>query len=842
MQHSYIGQKGYTIAKSSLTEEELSSLKEELTLSPKEGFSIKKPNKSNVPRIPVYRENSEKIYVPRFFGETKYGVPDKSKLSDGDPIDVPFTQSLRDYQTDIVNCYTDHVMKHKHGGGGILEVPCGRGKCLGRDTEILMYDGTVKYVQDVEIGDVLMGDDSTPRNVLSLARGREQMYRVCSKKGDGYVVNESHILSLKYSSNMNKRTKKGDVLDISVNDYLNLPKYYHGRGGPLVGYRVPIEFPEKEVPFDPYVVGYWLGDGMSYHSAFSTQESAVLLHMHRILRKKHPTLYIRYSGQQYDYRINSSLKRNKECNEFLNFLRDANLLKNKHIPDVYKCNSREIRLQLLAGILDADGSYHENCYDLIQKSERLLDEIIYLARSLGFAAFKTECTKTCTNGKNGPVSGTYYRTNIYGSGLEEIPTQCKRKKAHPRKLIRDARNYRIHLEKLEVDDYFGFEIDGNRRFVLGDFSVTHNTIMSLNIIHRIQTKTIILVHKEFLMNQWIERIRDFLPTARVGIIQAGKFEIENKDIVIGMIQTLYSRDYPMNTFSSFGLTVIDEVHRIGSEEFSKTLTKVVTKYMLGISATVERKDGLTDILYMYIGPKVYEEERKDEDVVQVRAIHYEDPNNIEFNTVEYDFRGNVKYSTMVSRISDHLPRCEFLVQVLQDLVTEDDSKQIMVLSHKRDLLAYIHDEVETKQIASCGFYVGGMKQAQLQATESKHIVLATYAMAAEALDIKTLNTLVMVSPKTDVIQSVGRILRTRGDGKIIVDIVDPHDVFQNQWKKRRTFYNKSNYQIRVIKHEDYDGMEMDPTKWKLYQARRKKGDKDSDEEKPKCLIAIESTR
>ena len=495
MQHSYIGQKGYTIAKSSLTDEELSSLKEELTLSPKEGFSIKKPNKSNVPRIPVYRENSEKIYVPRFFGETKYGVPGKSKLSDGDPIDVPFTQSLRDYQTKTVKLYLDHVTNHSNGGGGILQLPCGFGK----------------------------------------------------------------------------------------------------------------------------------------------------------------------------------------------------------------------------------------------------------------------------------------------------------------------------------------------------------TICALYISSQIKTKTIILVHKEFLMNQWIERIRDFLPTARVGIIQAGKFEIENKDIVIGMIQTLYSRDYPMNTFSSFGLTVIDEVHRIGSEEFSKTLTKVVTKYMLGISATVERKDGLTDILYMYIGPKVYEEERKDEDVVQVRAIQYEDPNNIEFNTVEYDFRGNVKYSTMVSRISDHLPRCEFLVQVLQDLVTEDDSKQIMVLSHKRDLLAYIHDEVETKQIASCGFYVGGMKQAQLQATESKHIVLATYAMAAEALDIKTLNTLVMVSPKTDVIQSVGRILRTRGDGKIIVDIVDPHDVFQNQWKKRRTFYNKSNYQIRVIKHEDYDGMEMDPTKWKLYQARRKKGDKDSDEEKPKCLIAIESS-
>lgn len=384
------------------------------------------------------------------------------------------------------------------------------------------------------------------------------------------------------------------------------------------------------------------------------------------------------------------------------------------------------------------------------------------------------------------------------------------------------------------------------------------TIMSLNIIHRMCKKTIILVHKEFLMNQWIERIRDFLPSARVGIIQGTKHDIENKDIVIAMIQTIYNRDYKLHAFSSFGLTIIDEVHRIGSEEFSKTLTKIVTPNMLGISATVDRKDGLTDILYMFIGPKIYHEERKDEDVVQVRGIQYEDPHDIDYNTVEYDFRGNVKFSTMITKISDHLPRCRFLVRIIKDLLEENDQNQIMVLSHTRNLLTYLHDEINAQQIGSCGYYVGGMKQVALQETEEKQIVLATYAMAAEALDIKTLNTLVMVSPKTDIVQSVGRILRTRGNGKIVVDVIDAHDLFQNQWKKRKTFYHKSNYQVRCISSLVYSGMRIDwenDTSWKLITGRRgksaattkttktKKGSQmefeDDEEDAPvKCMIDL----
>lgn len=794
-----LGKKGYTIPKSALHPDDLEFLRKDLFLKPQtQGPSYGPENQP----FPVFRENAAKMYLPRFYGIERYGAPSVSEIQIGDDIQVEFAKPIRDYQEEIIGVYMNHV-RPTETGGGILEVPCGRGKCLGKDTPVLMFDGTIKMVQDIVVGDQIMGDDSGPRNILSTCSGRETMYKVLSKKGEGYIVNESHILSLKCSTNTNKNIKKGSVIDISVLDYINLPKSYHGRGGVYLGYRVPITFSEKPTELDPYLFGYWLGDGASKGTLISTQESGVLKYILNCFIKKHTSLYLQYTGSKYDYRINSTQRNNI----MMDFLRKYNLINNKHIPQHYKCNSRINQLNLLAGIIDSDGYYHDNCYEITQKNEKLMDDIVYLARSLGFCAFKKKVIKICTNARNGPKPGTYFITNIHGSGLEEIPTKCLRKKAHVRELIRDPLKYRIQLEKLQEDDYYGFEIDGNRRFVLGDFTVTHNTVMALKIISLLQKKTLILVHKEFLMNQWIERAAEFVPSARIGKIQAATFDIQNKDIVIGMIQTLYDKEYPIGTFDSFGLTIIDEVHRIGSEQFSRTLFKTITPYMLGISATVERKDKLTKVLYMFIGPKIYSENRKDTDPVCVRAITYcsRDP---EFNAVEIDFRGNTKTSTMITKLCAFGPRSDFIIKVIADLLAETDN-QIMVLAHNRSLLTYLHEAIVHRSIATVGYYVGGMKPAKLTETETKQIVLATYAMAAEALDIKTLATLIMVTPKTDIIQSVGRILRVKHESPIIVDIVDQHDSFQNQWAQRRRFYKKCNYRIRQILSTDYAGMSID---------------------------------
>jgi superfamily II DNA or RNA helicase len=449
----------------------------------------------------------------------------------------------------------------------------------------------------------------------------------------------------------------------------------------------------------------------------------------------------------------------------------------------------------------------------------------------------------------------YYLPRFYGIERYGLPDKSE---------IQDGDNILVSFEKT-LRDYQEKIIDIYINYVSSQYNPSGSggileipcgrgkTVMGLKIISLLKKKTLILVHKEFLMNQWIERIGEFLPTARVGKIQASVFDINDKDIVIGMIQTLYDKEYPIGTFDSFGLTIIDEVHRIGSEQFSRTLFKTITPYMLGLSATVERKDKLTKVLYMFIGEKIYSEKRDNDDEVCVRGIEFKS-NNEGFNQVELDFRGNPKYSTMIAKLCEYGPRSDFIVRIISDLLKESDN-QIMILCHNRSLLTYLFEAINHNHLASVGYYVGGMKQQKLQETEEKQIVLATYAMAAEALDIKTLATLIMVTPKTDITQSVGRILRIKHERPIIVDIIDGHDLFQNQWNQRKRFYKKCNYRIRQIDSQKYKNMsidwETDQTWKRLFEPKngsnkRFQDDSDSDkdhsntiehsDEPRKCLI------
>jgi superfamily II DNA or RNA helicase len=332
---------------------------------------------------------------------------------------------------------------------------------------------------------------------------------------------------------------------------------------------------------------------------------------------------------------------------------------------------------------------------------------------------------------------------------------------------------------------------------LGDFTVTHNTVMAIKIVSLLAKKTLIVVHKEFLLNQWIERIQEFMPTARIGRIQGPVFDSVGKDIVIGMLQTLYDRDFPEGAFDDFGLTIVDEVHRIGSCQFSKALLRIQTPYMLGVTATLERKDGLTKVIHHFIGPTVYSDPgglQSDDGSVLVRGMEFisRDP---EFNEVVTDFRGNTQFSTMITKLCSHGPRTHFLIQILAGLVQESPDAQILVLGHNRCLLTDLHDAIVGKEIATVGYYLGGMKQAALETTTEKQIILATYAMASEGFDHKNLSILVMVTPKTDIVQSVGRIFRQKHARPLIVDVVDKHDTFQNQWRKRRTYYKKCGFRI-----------------------------------------------
>ena len=757
---AYLGQRGYSIYKKELTPAQQKFIREELNVTP---YMPKSPVKS--PPFPVYLESPEKLYLPKFFGIDNFGATDIIKIPQGVDIDVPFTGEIRDYQKNIIDTYINYVEAQPLSGkGGLLDIPCGRGKCLGIDTPIIMFDGSIKMVQDIIVGDKLMGDDSTPRTVLSLARGKQLMYNIIPEKGDTYTVNKSHILSLKCSKNINKNIRQGTIIDIPLVDYLDILKMEGDRPTNILsGYRVGIDFPAKDVKLDPYFIGYYLGNPTIY----TTQEELCSLKQ-----------YLLYNS--------------------------TNLSINRHIPFIYKTNSRIIRLNVLAGLIDSCGTLISsnkstnlwtNKYEIIFDNETLIDDIIYISRSLGLAAYRVAFEKQCkcdNDGKN--VFKTLYKTHIHGRNLDEIPVRKAQQKICSQKNMEDTLTTTITIRKKYIDNYYGFEIDGNHRFLLGDFTVTHNTVMALNILARLKKKTLIIVHKSFLASQWIERIQQFLPTAKVGQIQGPVIDIEQKDIVIGMLQSLSMKTYPADMFAEFGLVIVDECHHISSETFVRSLQKIVTLYTLGLSATMQRKDGLTKVFKMFLGEIIYKEKRESNDSVLVKTIKFE-TDDAEYNEVEVDYRGNVKYSTMITKLCKSNSRTEFIITVIENEIKLNKNQQILLLAHNKSLLTYIFKAIEHRSITTVGYYVGGMKERDLKLSESQQVIVATYSMAAEALDIKTLSTLILATPKTDIVQAVGRILRIKHEQPLIIDFLDTHEPFLGQAKKRRAYYRLNKYKI-----------------------------------------------
>ena len=356
------------------------------------------------------------------------------------------------------------------------------------------------------------------------------------------------------------------------------------------------------------------------------------------------------------------------------------------------------------------------------------------------------------------------------------------------------------------------------------------TVIACKIMSELKKKALVIVHKSFLGDQWIERISQFLPTARVGKIQGQVIDIENKDIVIGMLQSLSMKDYPENMFSSFGITIVDECHHISSEVFSRSLQKIITFYTLGLSATMNRKDGLTKVFKMFLGDIIYHEKRESDDSVLVKAIEFI-TTDADFNETAYDYRGNPAYSTMISKLCTFNYRSEFILKILKKELEEKSDQQIMILAHNKNVLEYLHDAINHRKIATAGYYVGGMKEADLKKSETCTIIIATYAMAAEALDIKTLTTLILATPRTDITQAVGRILRVKHERPLVIDIIDSHDVFQQQWLKRLKFYKSNKYTIVHTNSHLYE-----QNKWIDNETKQKK--KKESDLKGKCLITL----
>jgi superfamily II DNA or RNA helicase len=681
----------------------------------------------------IYYEDDTFIVFPKFiinikfenitFNIKKYKYKHKS-------IDIAFNGSLREYQLEIIKNinekFKNEVNKPK---GGIISLSCGGGKCLAYNTKILLYNGTIVPVQDVKVGDLLMGDDSTPRKVLSLARGKEMMYKIseiinpcllnaytkgtCAKGTCGgggsseYVVNESHILSLK-DNNLN-------TIDISVKDYLKMTSCNYK------GYRVAIDFKNND----------------------------------------------NYDKDSYLYGLN--IFKNAECVEI-------------GISTEIGHGSYNIRLQFIKGLLSQLEPIN-NFYIYNHVNNKLLDDILFIIRSLGIRVYKIN-------------NSLYIDRNL---------------------IMCNEQHYDITIEKVGYDNYYGFEIDGNRRFVLADLTVTHNTVIAIYLASLLKLKTLIVVHKEFLQDQWIERIKAFT-NASVGIIRQKKVEINN-DIVVGMVHSISCIDYEDDIFKDFGLVIYDEVHHLGSRMFSKCLLKTSAEYTIGLSATPERQDGMMKVVNWCIGDIIYKMKKVYDYRVFVKRIFFSSKNPF-YKEKKRWIKGAIRpdHNKMIEVITNTNTRTRLIIKMIDMLKCIGGGRKILILSSrvehlekiKKGVDKYIKDSNE-EHIYNTYFYMGSTKKGERKLAEKDgDIIFATMQLAEEGLDIDKLNTIILTNPikmEKSINQSIGRILRKdklddMQSIPLVIDICDVLSIYQKWANKREYIYEKNDWFIQDFTYDD----------------------------------------
>jgi superfamily II DNA or RNA helicase len=330
------------------------------------------------------------------------------------------------------------------------------------------------------------------------------------------------------------------------------------------------------------------------------------------------------------------------------------------------------------------------------------------------------------------------------------------------------------------------------------------TVIAINIIAQIKKKTLIIVHKNFLLDQWKERLRQFLPFARIGIIKAKTIHVEDCDVVIASLQSLSMKDYDPTVFNGFGFLIVDEIHRTGTEVFSQAFKKICVPISLGLSATVTRKDGMSKVFKWYIGDIVFKGKRKKQQV-QVE-MHYFNDLAPEYNREETMGYRKLNFSRMISNICEYMPRTQVIINKIIEFMndtTTSKRRKILVLSERKNHLASIKHGIEAKNKSiECGFYVGGMKQQDLDKSAAKDVILSTIAFVQEGLDLQDLDTLILATPKSSIEQICGRIVRKSESDWInvpkIFDIVDCFSVYESMSKKRISYYCKAGFEVSGV--------------------------------------------
>lgn len=491
--------------------------------------------------------------------------------------------NLRPYQTDLINSIRRAWQSRRRV---MAQLPTGGGKCLGKDTLVLMADGRILPVQEIRQGDKIMGDDSQPRTVISVNVGREMLYRITPVKGDSWVCNESHVLSLT-SAGTDCGFEKNGIYDMELREYLSLNKTQKHL---LKQYRSKVqEFHnnENQLPIEPYFLGVLLGDGSLKRSiCVTTPDPEIVAEVDKQARifglaVRHEIMEGNKASNYYlinhDGRRNG---RNGGTNPIANILKSLGLRNScydKFIPFIYKTASWNDRLEVLAGLIDTDGHYGHQ-FEFSSSSRLLAEDVAFISRSLGLAAYISNKVINLQ---------TYYRVVISGD-IDIIPTRISRKRATPRLQIKSVLRTGFTVEPIGIGDYYGFEIDGNRRFLLGDFTVTHNTVIFNSIIQEAQQqgrRCMMIVHRKELITQAGRKL--YKMGVDYGVIMAGYDSRYSAPVQLASVQTLIRRSMP----KGIDILITDECHHATAQSYRDIYAEYPNAKFLGVTATPIRTNG-----------------------------------------------------------------------------------------------------------------------------------------------------------------------------------------------------------------------------------------------------------
>lgn len=353
-------------------------------------------------------------------------------------------------------CINRHIKPLVAGDFVVVAARPDKGKCQSPDTPVLLVDGRTVRADEVVQGDILAGP-FMGNEVLSTIRGNGPMYRVGYPWGESYVVNDAHILSLKRSKTEGVH-KHGDILNVSVAEYVTWPDSKKGR---YKGWKSGIDLPEAPQVVPPYILGAWLGDGSTHSPGVTTMDGELL---EAFIREYGEPSRVIPTGKASTYFFPG---------KFSQGLRDIGVMGDKHIPDSYLRASREQRLQLLAGLIDSDG-HAGDVYEIVTKLDTLAEQYVWLARSLGFHATVNKTFKRATNSPG--HSGSWYnRVRIGAEAFGEVPVRLTRKLGNTKARKRKGLHFGLTVTPVGMGEYVGWTLTGDRLYMLGDFTVTHNT-------------------------------------------------------------------------------------------------------------------------------------------------------------------------------------------------------------------------------------------------------------------------------------------------------------------------------------------------------------------------------